>query len=130
METFIALLMERVSNEHAHLSHSGELSLVRAMAINVGRAPEHLKGNNRNETNRGIKLLETFYESLEVKDTIGHLVDKMGDSKNNIALQIGGKGSRQHKRPGYFHKVMVFSLSNPILPEGVSIGTLMDNPFG
>ena len=60
METFIAPLMERVPNEHTSLGLRGELILVRAIAMNVGCASKHLKGNIRNETDRGIRLLETF----------------------------------------------------------------------
>ena len=60
-----------------------------------------------------------------------HLVDKMGCSEN-IALEIGRKGCRQHKRTSDFQKVTVFSLGYSILlgRGGIGTETLVDNAFG
>ena len=58
METFIALLLHRITNKHASLCPGREFSLVSIMAMSIGYSHEHPKGNIIDETGGGVGFLE------------------------------------------------------------------------
>ena len=60
MKAFIASLVQTIPNKHASLSSMSEFSLVRVMAMDIGCASEHSKGNIRYEMGEGIGFFETI----------------------------------------------------------------------
>ena len=66
---------------------------------------------------------------IVVKDSRGHLVDKVSSCEDNIPPKFVWHICCQHKGPCNFQEMSVLAFSNSVLLQGVDTRALVDNPM-